>query len=355
MLSIKKFADVKDDNNVMEDGDHSYMENDYNFKSDKKPTLHHDLDKKDIHPANLYSDVDNVIIPNEFQYGIPEVQTKGVKNTFYCSVCHVELSSQETKRSHANGSKHQKKMLALKNDREEKIRKGLMSEHEEMPGIRPIPNPESIKVKIPIRLQQRIKETEEPVVGLKYIKEYLTKSDPEMEPHYECDLCGSKGTSNSMFSHLMGHHHRKEFAETKGFRQYVSQKHLLQFASKNAENDRNLTELIKTTVSDVAYPAWPAGKAPWSVEKGGNGIPPAVPGAGAKSSLKELVNKNVGVKLELPPDDLTAETQAEADHMIAVGKQMMEMALRSPHSGVSQKDQDMMMTTLNSILKKIQK
>ena len=128
---------------------------------------------------------------------------------------------------------------------------------------------------------------------------------------------------------------------------------MLQFASKNAENDR--TDVIETTRSDVEYPAWPAGKAPWSVEKGGSGVPPAALGAAAKSNLKNLVNKDVVSKLELPPDDLKADSQSEADHMIAVGKQMMEMALRSQHSGVSQKDQDMLMATLNSVLKKIQK
>merc|ERR1712227_1124901 len=111
--------------------------------------------------------------------------------------------------------------------------------------------------------------------------------------------------SNSMFSHLMGHKHRKEFAEKKGFRHYVSQKELLRFANRNSENSLPLTKLINTTTSDVAYPAWPAGKAPWSVEKGGNGVPPA---------------------------DLKAESQAEAEHMIAVGKQMVEMALKSQHS-----------------------
>ena len=230
MLSIKKFADAQDDNNVIGSTNNSNsnpeMELDYNFKSEKKPSPGKDYDNKDgfpFHPANLHSDIDNVIIPDEFQYGVPEVQRKGVKNTFYCSVCYVELSSQETMKSHSNGAKHQKKVLALKRDREEKIRKGLMSDQEELPGIRPIPNPESTKVKIPIRLQQRIRGTEEPVVGLKYVKEYLTKSDPQMEPHYECELCGNKGTSNSMFSHLMGHKHRKEFAEKKGFRHYASQ------------------------------------------------------------------------------------------------------------------------------------
>ena len=55
-----------------------------------------------------------------------------------------------------------------------------------------------------MRLQERIKTTQEPVVGLRHVQEFLTESDPEMEPHYQCGLCGSQGTSNSMFSHLMG-------------------------------------------------------------------------------------------------------------------------------------------------------
>ena len=99
MLSIKKFADAQDDNNVIGSTNNSNsnpeMELDYNFKSEKKPSPGKDYDNKDgfpFHPANLHSDIDNVIIPDEFQYGVPEVQRKGVKNTFYCSVCYVELS-----------------------------------------------------------------------------------------------------------------------------------------------------------------------------------------------------------------------------------------------------------------------
>ena len=129
----------------------------------------------------------------------------------------------------------------------------------------------------------------------------------------------------------------------------------MRFASNNSENSLPLTELIRTTTSDVAYPAWPAGKAPWSVEKGGNGVPPAALGAAPKSNLKNLVNRNVVNKLQLPPDDLKAESQAEAEQMIAVGKQMVEMALKSQHSGISKSDQNLLMATLNSILMKAKK
>ena len=56
----------------------------------------------------------------------------------------------------------------------------------------PIPNPASTKMKVPVRLHEKIKETRDPVVGLDFIREYIAVSDPEMEPHYECDLCGNQ-------------------------------------------------------------------------------------------------------------------------------------------------------------------
>ena len=46
-------------------------------------------------------------------YGPQDVQMKGDKNTFYCEVCYVEFNSLEMMKSHTQGSKHQKKILAL--------------------------------------------------------------------------------------------------------------------------------------------------------------------------------------------------------------------------------------------------
>ena len=46
---------------------------------------------------------------------------------------------------------------------------------------------------------------------------------------------------------------------------------MLRLLKHYAENDK--THKIKTVRCDTSYP-WPAGKAPWSVEMGGNGIPP---------------------------------------------------------------------------------
>ena len=48
-------------------------------------------------------------------------------------------------------------------------------------------------------VQEKIRETRDLVVGLWCIMEYLTESNPEMDPHNEWELCGSKGNVNGMF------------------------------------------------------------------------------------------------------------------------------------------------------------
>ena len=45
------------------------------------------------------------------------------------------------------------------------------------------------KKKIPVRLAVKIAESQEPVVGLNFIVEYIAVSNTEMEPMYECNLC----------------------------------------------------------------------------------------------------------------------------------------------------------------------
>merc|ERR1719347_1814255 len=48
---------------------------------------------------------------------------------------------------------------------------------------------------------------------------------------------------------------------------------LLKLALTVAENSYDLFSIIETIRSDEAYP-WPSGKAPWSLEQGGSGVPP---------------------------------------------------------------------------------
>ena len=108
---------------------------------------------------------------------------------------------------------------------------------------------------MPIRLHEKIKETREPVVGLDFVKEWIAVSDPEMEPHYECGLCGNKGIANGMFSHIMGYKHRQAFVEEMHKDDpsqvlQLTQRELLDIARRMAENGDDLSKKIKTRRSD---------------------------------------------------------------------------------------------------------
>ena len=98
-----------------------------------------------------------------------------------------------------------KKQMAVKEQLDTEVQMGMLIEDEArrlMPTVRVIPNPVSVKKKIPIRLHEKVREAKDPVVGLKFITELLPENDPEMEPHYECQLCSAQGQANGMFSHL---------------------------------------------------------------------------------------------------------------------------------------------------------
>ena len=115
-----------------------------------------------------------------------------------------------------------------------------------------------------------------------------------------------------------------------------------------------LTELIQTTQSDLEYPVWPAGKAPWAVEKGGSGVAPVAPGARDRASFAEDIKPEISIlneKLRIPTDEeLSNLTPAEAEQMIAVGRKMIELATRSKFSGMKPSEQNLVMTTIDSVL-----
>merc|ERR1719186_2090291 len=181
----------------------------------------------------------------------------------------IALNSEDTMASHLKGVKHMKKQLAME-------AKQRQNGQPITPTIVPVANPET-KKKGPIRLQDKIKESSIPMVGLDYIKEFIAVSDSEMEPHYECSICDKQGQANGIFSHLMGQRHRYEFVA----RLYagdpstamLSQTELLDMARKHDENKPGFADKIRTRFSDEEYP-WPAGKEPWSVLRGGLGIAP---------------------------------------------------------------------------------
>ncbi|XP_023340647.1 uncharacterized protein LOC111710755 [Eurytemora carolleeae] len=101
-------------------------------------------------------------LPTGFSHGSTgtvEKGRKGDKKTFYCNLCYIELNSEDTKISHERGVKHVKKAQISS---QEYLERG-----EDPPEfIKPIPNPESAKKKIPIRLHKKLKEANDPAIGL---------------------------------------------------------------------------------------------------------------------------------------------------------------------------------------------
>jgi len=194
---------------------------------------------------------------------------KGEKQSYYCDLCLVELNSDETMMAHKQGQKHLKKRKSFEN---QCIEEGKITSSDTC-YIRPISAAKLAPKKIPIRLKEKMSETLEPVVGLEFIYEVISYSNIEMEPHYECKLCPNQGQANHMFNHLLGRGHREKFFGNKYETDYekVNSHKISQMAEKEREN-KNI-EFITTIYSDELYP-WLSGKAPWSLEQGGTGIPP---------------------------------------------------------------------------------
>ena len=78
-----------------------------------------------------------------------------------------------------------------------------------------MPNPLPLQKKVPIRLQEKLRESRETIVGLDFIQEIIACSNAEVEPYYECMSCGTQGEANGMYNHLVGKNHRERFLEKK--------------------------------------------------------------------------------------------------------------------------------------------
>ena len=76
-------------------------------------------------------------------------------------------------------------------------------------------NPLPLQKKVPIRLQEKLRESRESIVGLSNIIEIIACSNAEVEPYYECMSCGTQGEANGMYNHLVGRQHRQQFLEKK--------------------------------------------------------------------------------------------------------------------------------------------
>ena len=65
-----------------------------------------------------------------------------------------------------------------------------------------VPPSTQTRVKVPVTLGEKIKECNDALVGLAFVREVLPISNQEMEPHYYCDLCNQQGQANCMLLHL---------------------------------------------------------------------------------------------------------------------------------------------------------
>ena len=129
--------------------------------------------------------------------------------------------------------------------------------------------------KVPIALGEKLRECSDPIVGLKYIAETIPCSSNEMEPYYECYLCGTQGEANGMYNHLVGRGHREKVlqrAYPNNQAYFEMPRDVLVKEVKRLADTEDCKEM-NTAHSDELYP-WPAGKSPWSVEKGGSGFVP---------------------------------------------------------------------------------
>jgi len=248
------------------------------------------------------------------------------KKTFYCSVCKISLNSQATRVIHEKGARHTKNVLRSEVD------DGV---------IFPKANPESRK-KIPIKLGQKIKDTPgQYIVGLDSITEYIPVSDDEMEPHYRCGLCDSKGQSNCMFSHLTGRNHRLKFAGSIFGEEAVldaTPAELAQIARDHDESGESGFEMrIKTIRSDEEYP-WPSAKAPWLIENGGTGIAPQMserkaevkPPLGAAAADSERKEEEETNWRKIKPSQVRPPSSSEeAVKMMMLAKRMLELGLEA--------------------------
>jgi len=260
------------------------------------------------------------------QYGLPSSFTQGASGTksskpgkkkYWCNLCECELTSDVAKNAHIVGVKH-KKGMSIHKQKASDLGQGYKGRGPEG-GM-------ASKKKIPVRLYRKIEESNEPVMGLDFITEYIAVSNQEMEPHYECSLCpGTKGIANGMFSHLTGIKHRQAFIEYEnpGDPEFVgwTQKECHTYAKENMENDF-VEEKLHTIESDADYP-WPKGFEPWALENEGADVAPPT----AKENLgkfRDMIQKKR--KEILPhPSELTApKDNQEYEQMLIFYTELMD-------------------------------
>jgi len=257
-------------------------------------------------------------LPSSFTFGAVSAKAgKPGKKKYFCELCECELTSDVAKDAHIIGVKH-KKLMSIHKQKASDQGQGYKGRGAEG-GM-------ASKKKIPVRLFQKIEESQEPVMGLDFITEFIAVSNQEMEPQYECSLCpGSKGIANGMYSHLTGIKHRQAFVEHEHphSSEYVgwNQKKCYDYAMEHMENDE--VEKIRTIESDAEYP-WPKGFEPWALENEGADVAPPT----AKENLgkfRNLMAMNKRKEILPHPSELTApKDDQEYERMLIFYTELMD-------------------------------
>jgi len=278
-----------------------------------------------------------------------EVEVKEERPTFRCMVCDLELNSEDTYASHVRGMRH------VKNEKLQSAARG---------EILVVPPSTQTRVKVPVTLREKIKECNEPLVGLAHVREVLPISNREMEPHYYCNLCNQQGQANCMLLHLKGRVHRQAWVD-RIFRGNADMVELSQadLKVKAKEMDERKDEeervrrgepsAIETIYSDEAFP-WPAGKAPWLKENGGTGLVPegALEKFGVSSRCRQISVaaaeeefKTTFSRAPTLPDIRTIQeprSTEEAKQMLALAESMIATVVESNQLNLKEREVMMM-------------
>ena len=100
-------------------------------------------------------------------------------------------------------------------------------------------------------------------------------------------------------------------------------KAMMKRVKRYAENKMRLADKIKTVQCDASYP-WPAGKAPWSLEMGGTGIPPQAKHPLPSSRVRAAPLTSTPVPATLLPAPGTFQRPKNAEE----AQEMLDTAMR---------------------------
>lgn len=132
----------------------------------------------------------------------------GYQNIFFCLVCNCDLKSIVPLIGHVQGAKHIRKALEKKRDV-----LGMPSAIVNQPKKKEQKAPKK-RQDVNMRLEERLRECDEPILGLSNVKEFLNPRQKKDPLFYSCTQEGCKsawGYSDDMFNHLKNRKHQKNF------------------------------------------------------------------------------------------------------------------------------------------------